>query len=182
MLRLIGAAVAPVALAAGIAGNLSACGSAASQPAAPALLAHADGPIVLGAAPARVGFTSASAPLVSLATLLATIRGEQRLLLVLRGVTTERQPGVLFQLFLDVPAGDLPDPNGSHYVGTLNFYRATPAGAGAESFESFDITDAARAVEPLQMRDETTTVTIVAVGTPAAGARPRVGRLEIVRQ
>ena len=156
----------------------------ASQSSAPVSIARADGPLALGAQPTRVRLISSAGPAASIAGLLTGLGHDQRLLLVLRRVSAERPPGVLFQIFLDLPGGGPADGNSLNYVGTLNFFRALPgANTGdADVFESFDITDVARAVAAVQTREDFATVTVAAVGRPADDSRPRIGSVEIVRQ
>lgn len=155
----------------------------ASQSSASVSIARSDGPLALGALRTRVGLVSSASP-VSLAGLLSGLGQDQRLFLVLRRVSAERPPGVLFQIFLNLPEGGPADGTGLNYVGTLNFFRALPGAktGDGDPFESFDVTDVARAVTSGLTRDEFATVTVVAVGRPADDSRPRIGSVEIVRQ
>ncbi len=170
----------------GIAGRIPAIWTVttAAQPPDSIPLARAEGPFLLSATPTAIPLEGLKTPNISLATMISTLSPGGRLLLVVRGVTAEQQPGVVYQIYLDLPEGNLPDPTGPHYIGTLNFYRARPASSNATAgtFESFDITAAAARVEPLQMRDQPTTIVFAPAGRPADNARPSIGRLEVVRQ
>lgn len=142
------------------------------------------GPVKLQRTPVRVSLQGAEGP--SLAALLDTLGRGRRLYLVLRDLRTDEQPGVLYDVYLDLPAGGQPRENDPHYVGSFNFYNAagtaegfSPSGA---RFQSFDISEVARALRARGKLSDRTTLTVFAGGTPADTARPVIGRIELVVQ
>jgi hypothetical protein len=158
-----------------------------SGPTEPVVLASSNAPLQLGATAARIALT----PTTSLrgSTLAAAVEplGAQALVaLLLRGVHAANAPGILYQVYLDLPLNAVPDANGPHFVGTLNFFNAVPSpGADAspaddDRFVSYDITDVAKSLRWRTPLSEPMVVTIVPVGRPAANAGASIARLEIV--
>jgi len=138
------------------------------------------GPVKLQHAPVRVPLQGAEG--TPLGAVLDTL-GRRRLYLVLRDLRTDEPPGVLYDLYLDLPAGGQPRENDPHYVGSFNFYNAAASFAPADArFQSFDISDVARALRARGKLTDPTTITVVAGGTPDAAARPVIGRVELVVQ
>ena len=128
---------------------------------------------------------------VSLAASLGKALGPDRhVFLVLRDLRATEQPGVLYHLYLDLPPGATPEQDDPRYIGTFNFYDAIPIDTGegkktatpSSGFFSFDISETARALRGRGMLSERTTVTIRAGGTPTPGAKPVIGRMELVLQ
>ena len=138
------------------------------------------GPVKLQHAPVRVPLQGAEG--TPLGAIVDTL-GRRRLYLVLRDLRTDEPPGVLYDLYLDLPAGGRPRENDPHYVGSFNFYNAAASFAPADArFQSFDISDVARALRARGKLTDRTTITVFAGGTPDAGARPVIGRVELVVQ
>jgi tyrosinase len=139
------------------------------------------GPIELETVPQRVSFA------MSPGKVLAT---DQPVYLVLHDLQATEQPGVLYHLYLDLPPGVTPEQDDARYIGTFNFYDAIPIDAGerkktatqSSGFFSYDISGVARTLRGRGMLSERTTVTIRAGGTPTPGAKPVIGRIELVRQ
>jgi tyrosinase len=151
------------------------------------------------ATPVRLGPQAVTVPLEALPeqegtppTLLpARVRAlapGKRLFLVIKNLQTEVQPGVVYELFLDLPQGATKDQSRAHYVGALNFFHAMPAGhghgrpAGPERFTSFDITDLARRLQTRGVLAEQPRLTITPAGTPADDAKPVIGEITLVEQ
>ena len=143
----------------------------------------AAGPIELKAVPVRIGLEAANE---TLPALLSRLGPGQSLHLVLRDLRTAEQPGVLYHVYLDLPAGSRPGADDPHYAGSLNFYNAaTSGGFGAPAnarFQSFDVTEVARGLRSRGLLSERTTVTIVAGGAPVGAAKPEIGRVELAVQ
>jgi hypothetical protein len=145
------------------------------------VIATAPGPIELETVPQRVSFA---------ASLGKALETDQPVYLVLHDLRATEQPGVLYHLYLDLPPGATPEQDDPRYIGTFNFYDAIPIDAGegkktatqSSAFFSFDISGAARTLRGRGMLSERTTVTIRAGGTPTPGAKPVIGRMELVRQ
>lgn len=149
------------------------------------LIASAAGPIELTEGPLRIaldplGERTLSAELDSL--------GGRRVYLVLRDLRAAGAPGVLYHLYLDLPAGAEPGADDSHHVGILNFFGAPPLDEAGETpreaaaLRSFDVSEAARALRERDLPTGPTTVTIRPQGRPTPGARPVIGRIELLVQ
>ena len=118
----------------------------------------------------------------------------RQLFLVLRGLETQLQPGVLYHVYLELPAGTEGQPPETHLVGTINFFDAEqhaehagdPAGHGEaappEKFYSFDVTELARRLAAADRLSGTPAVTLAAADEPAAEARPVVGEIHLVEK
>ncbi|MBV8201120.1 MAG: tyrosinase family protein [Acidobacteria bacterium] len=121
---------------------------------------------------------------------LKTLAPERNLYLVLKGLRTEVQPGVLYDIYLQLPKGTTPGKGAAeHLVGTINFFDTghgdhTVAGAGTEAkFFSFDITGLMTNLAAKKLLDTgKLDVTFAPVGQPAAAAKPLVGEISIVEQ
>jgi tyrosinase len=163
-----------------------------------ALTTHAvlKNPVALGAAPVRA--TVELAPLAKAAAGAAPQSFAQRMLkvpakksvfLVLKGLQSAVQPGVLYDIYLQLPEGTEPEKGAEHRIGTLSFFDTghgdhTAEGAGAEAkFVSFDITSVAAKLAAKKVLDtEKLSLTFAPLGQPAADAKPVVGEISIVEQ
>jgi tyrosinase len=115
----------------------------------------------------------------------------QHLYLVAKNLRTNTQPGVLYSVYLDLPPNPTKEQLAAHHVGTLNFFGAMGHGGDghgkeakkkAERFLSFDITKLAKTLHARNLINETTTLTILPAGQPAAAARPVIGEFSLVEQ
>jgi hypothetical protein len=163
-----------------------------SEPMPMKILARSTAPVSLGTGSVVVPLTAAGK---SLAARLDTLAPGRSLYLVVRGLTAVEPPGVLYGIYLDLPAGAKPGENDPRRVGIIHFYDARPPGAAnapdAEShvntdaektFFSFDLTPVARALRQRGQLAERTTLTLVPEGVPTPTAKPLVGHLELVEQ
>lgn len=119
-----------------------------------------------------------------LAARLSSLAPAERVYLVLREMATQQQPGVLYHIYLDLPAGSsAPAKDDPHYVGVLNFYNARPEGSPG-FFRSFEVTDLLRNLQKQGLLSDQTTVTIIPSrgGVLNASAKPVIGRIELVVQ
>jgi hypothetical protein len=66
--------------------------------------------------------------------------GTGRVWLVVEGLKRLR-PGAFYQVYLNLPAGQQPDPKGPHFVGNIGLFGSDHHGQSAESDRAFDITD-----------------------------------------
>jgi hypothetical protein len=105
--------------------------------------------------------------------------------LILRGLRAIGQPGVLYHLYLNLPAGTVPAGDDVRHVGIINFY-AAETGDDADPdriFYSFDITDAVRVLRARGLlRDSKLTVTFNPAGSPEPGVKTVVSRIELVAE
>jgi tyrosinase len=145
------------------------------------VLISAAKPIVLGAAPTRI----ALAPVVrgeTVASRAASLRPGRRLYLLIRGLRVDTEPGVIYHVYLNLPAGAKPADYDPRHVGIINFY-GVPAGSSPDRvFQSFDITDAVRTLRAKGLLGNGTTVTFHPAGQAASGAKASVVRVEVVEE
>lgn len=144
------------------------------------VLAFADGPWTLGAVPLRVSLRPTESG--SFADRIGQL-GPSRVLLVLRGLRAQRQPAVLFELFLS--SADVEHvADDAHLIGSLNFFRVPPSKEGSSSqvFESYDVTDLTHRLLADRGLREPPVVTIAPVGEPSPNSRASIQRIELARQ
>jgi tyrosinase len=113
------------------------------------------------------------------------LRPGRRLYLVLEDLYARMATDVVYDLYLNLPSGAGAKQAVAHWVGDLNFFDAVDHkhDHNAEpSFVSYDITDTAQALLVKRRLGPNAVVTIVPAGTPAANARPEIGRVSIVEQ
>jgi hypothetical protein len=141
-------------------------------------------PVKLRSGPITVKMAPASAAEeASLSLALKSLKPEEHLFVVLRDLKASEPPGVLYDVYLDLPQGAHPKLDDPHIIGTINFYNSVGPSAGNPEFLfSFDITDAARSLQARNLLSSRTTVTIVPSGTPEANAEAVLGRIELVKQ
>jgi tyrosinase len=121
----------------------------------------------------------------TLATRISTIPSENRVYLVLRDVRTNQTPGVLYQVFVQLPANASRRAAREYHAGYINFFEATSDGEQHRSPTfRFDITALARRLAGGAALDAGFRVTIRPAGTraPAAYARPSIGDIVITQQ
>jgi tyrosinase len=116
---------------------------------------------------------------------LTSLGTERGLYLVLKDLQTNAQPGVLYDIYLDLPESASTKEGNANYVGSINFFDAEhPAHADAPSqkFYSFDVTDLARSLQSKGGVPEKPTVTIAPAGEAADTAKPVIGQVSLVEQ
>ncbi|MBV9783458.1 MAG: hypothetical protein JO264_06525 [Acidisphaera sp.] len=145
---------------------IAAAGAAGPQQ---TLLAASD-PVELGAAPVRVAL---SGP--------ASLPSGRQVYLVLHDLRATAQPGVVYDVYLGLPAtGAAPGPADPRYVGTINFFAAGPP-ANAGRTVSYEVTRMLRRLQAEGALRSGISATIAPEGVPeAAGAT--IGRIELVAQ
>lgn len=110
----------------------------------------------------------------------------RRVYLVMRNLRANVQPGVVYHVYLALPAGAGGQAAQQHYVGPLSFFDAVPmpghgpqAGGKTRRFEVTAIADRLRAAG---MLDDSPSVTIAPAGQPAAAAQPVIGEISFVEE
>ena len=149
-------------------------------------IAAADGPVVLGAGESRVTLKAAE-PGITLAAHLRSLAFDKRVSLIIGEMSAAEQPGVPYEIYFDLPSGGKADVHSANYVGTITFFNAVKLeGAAPNSndprFFSFDVTGIIRSLQSKRMLTDDTTVVVKPAGTPAAEAKPRIARIELVEQ
>jgi hypothetical protein len=148
------------------------------------LATSASKPVALGAGPVAVTLAPAGSA-APLSARVATVRQDRKVYLVVKGLGTDEQPDVIYQVYLGLPPGVAPKPDGLHYVGSLNFFNAPksgPAAARDPRFYSFDVTDLLKTLQSNKSLGDAATVTIVPADTPRDSARPMIGEIALVEQ
>ena len=153
------------------------------------VVASLDGPITLSGGSARLTLEQPIAEKQrTLAARLTALSPDRHLYLILKDLHVKEQPGILYSLYVDLPADAKPVRDDPHYVGVLNFFNAQvsgevrPPNTGSSIFFSRDITALLRNLQTHSLLCDETTVTIIPSGTPAADSEARIGRIEIVEQ
>ena len=151
--------------------------------------------VKLGAAPVRA--TLPLAPLAgaaadapqSFAQRMGKVAPNRSVFVVLKGLQAEVQPGVLYDVFLQLPEGMAPDKGADYRIGTLSFFDTghgdhAVEGSGSEpKFVSFDITGLVATLAAKKMLDTgEINLTFAPLGQPADQAEPLVGEISIVEQ
>ena len=129
----------------------------------------------------RLAPTRESTP--SLATTIDGLAFGRDLYLVLRQLRTPEQPGVEYDVYLDLPEGTEPARTSVYYVGTLNFFNAPKTASSPrlnQSYVSFKITPVVRALRTRGALGSAPIVSLLPTSTPPSDIEPIVGRIEIV--
>lgn len=150
-------------------------------------------PVKLGAGPTRVTLEPISpqkdtAP-KPLPARVGGLPEGKRLYLVAKNLQTNTQPGVLYNVYLDLPAKPSKKQLTTHHIGILSFFGAMSHGSDehgkkkkSERFVSFDITKLAKSLHRQSLLNEKTTLTIIPAGAPREAARPVIGEFSLVEQ
>jgi tyrosinase len=141
--------------------------------------------VVLGARAKRATLTLANGRLGSFDQRVRYLRPGRRLYLVLQDLSAHAPPGVMYDVYLNLPSGAGTKEALRHWVGDINFFDAVGHKHHASDqpgFVSYDITDLAQALLVKRRLGPPAVVTIVPAGSPAASARPEIGRVMIVEQ
>lgn len=182
------------AWAAPVAGGQRAASDAAPQTMcrteSPKVIAAAEGPISLGQGLTRVtlALPASDDGGTRLVERIGAVGPERRFYLVVRGVRADAQPGVLYNLYLNVPEGVRPKSGNldQRYAGTINFYDAVVRGgaaaraSGRTRSASFEVTALLRRLRAQNLLGRQLSVTVAAAGTPAGESHPQVGCIELV--
>lgn len=149
------------------------------------LFAKAEGPFRLGESAVRIPVNPVSAAPPEgglLASRLSALKSGRSIYLVIRELSAELQPGILYHVYLDLPAGAKPVRDDPHYVGLLNFFNSSYGGPRSDFFFSYDITSVARKLRARKVLAGRTTITVIPAGAPQAGTAPAIGRVELLEQ
>jgi hypothetical protein len=163
-------ALVPLALGSADAGGGSQEGSS--------VLAASSGEIRLGDEPATVRVPAVAKSSGRLNA--APEAGHGSLWLQLEGLRLLR-PGAFYQVYLNLPAGQTPDPKGLHFAGNLSLYGAQPGGA-AELEHSLNVTDAVRQLAKLGLWKGELAVTLVRGGRSEAVQADHRGDFMVLRR
>lgn len=154
---------------------------AGTRPAAPMseqILAAA-GSVTLAAETTRVPLV----PTAGARSLRARLAHLGQVFLVLDDLRASEQPGVVYEIYLGLPAGAVPSADDRYYVGTLNFFAAAPPNRARRS-RSYNVTSLIPVLLSEGLSDDSLAVTIVgrtqSQSPPAAP--PSIGSISLVAQ
>jgi tyrosinase len=165
--------------------------------AAAALQRHAQtlsGPVKLGPAPVAVRLEptpGVGAAEADIRPRVRRLKAGRRLFLVLRNLQTDLQPGVLYNVYLELPAAATAQTSNARRVGVIHFFDAevghaghagAAAGGAPDKFFSFDITALAKTLAASGQLGAKPQVTIAPAGQPESSAQPVVGEITIEEQ
>jgi hypothetical protein len=138
------------------------------------------GVIALTAAPTRVALRPAGN--IDLAATFAA-PGDQHFILTVQGLTTDRDPGTGYLVFLNAPEGVPPSVEDIGYAGAVSFFDVHPAAEGYDARAvSFEVSELLQRLDRAGRLAGTITVTIRPSGKPAAGSHPTVERIALLKQ
>ena len=178
--------VATFATATMIQGGLRGCDSRMSAQATPEgdeaqVIARAARRIELG--PGRIDVTLDPVDgMAGLAKRLDTLPANAKVILVVRELSADQQPGTQFRVYFELPEGRTPTDADPHEVGRIAFFNEVRAGRedAPTSWRSYDITQVVRTVQALGMIQGPLTVSIIPQRPPAADAKAVVGEIELI--
>jgi len=158
--------------------------------------------IRLGSTPVQVTLdlsaqANKSAP-ANFATTLKAMKSQSRIYLIVRNLSADAQPGIPYDIYLDLPA-DIPiEKRDVHLVGSIHFFDAVNHGTGgaahggmnmpqgvsnkSNKFFSFDITNIAKNLERNKLLNAKPVLTIAPAGQPVESANPLIGEITVVEQ
>jgi len=104
---------------------------------------------------------------------------------VVEGLKVDRQPGVVYNLYLNLPDGASDAASSTHLIGSINFFgvmssnMSDAAHSMSNRFVSFDITPLVQRLGAQAVSGDLH-VTIAPAGTPKGEAQPTMASLKIV--
>ncbi len=149
------------------------------------------GPISLGAQPVSVTLATQAVPglggpggVTNFTVQLSAALETRQLYIVLNNIQVRREPGVVYDVYLNVPQGTRPAPDDLGYVGTLNFFSMHGEHAGHDGGASvaFRATDVLKTLQQQGRIAPQPTVTLVPQGTLIPTAEPRIGNISLISQ
>jgi tyrosinase len=120
--------------------------------------------------------------------------GNRKWQLVVGKLQTDAQPGVLYNVFLNLPSDATREQQKVHLVGTLNFFDAgghgdahdhadrADASSADETAVRFDVSELVKRQITERRLTEKPAVTIVPAGKPSAKAKPVVGEISLMER
>jgi tyrosinase len=110
---------------------------------------------------------------------------DAQLTVVVPVVGASRQPGTIYEVFLDLPENATAEAKRERYLGSLNFFSAEGAGEpgshGAPVVMRFNATAVARRLSARGQLSPFPAVSILPTRPAPADARPAIGKVELVR-
>jgi tyrosinase len=138
--------------------------------------------VALSGATTRVALAGAGEKRLFDLTLNAAATDLGRYYLVVRDLQVKSQPGVLYEIYLDLPQGASAETREAHKVGSLSFFTAMPGMRMDEPtrFVSYDISALVKKLGDAAVSGPIN-LTVSASGQPAEGSQPVIGSISIVK-
>lgn len=104
--------------------------------------------------------------------------------LTLSQISASSTPGINYSVYLDLPAGQAPAPEGLYYVGTVSFFGVGMMnhGAGHQAYQrniSFVVTDTVAGLLKAGRLSQAPSVTLVPNGVPQPNSAPTIGQIAL---
>jgi len=152
----------------------------------PTVTDRAPGPVTLGTQPVRVTLQpppGGAAP-VNITERVKALPEAARLSIILRNISSEVHPNVIYNVFLNLPASAAPQAESASRIGQLSFFDLVPHEGHAPQvgrFFRFDITTSVKALAAKNALGDGLSLTIAPRGEAAANAKPVIGEIVVVR-
>ena len=143
------------------------------------VLAKARETVRLKSEAVQVQLEPGSADKLWLQNQISRVQGSSRLYLVLKDLSAEKTPGVIYQIYLNLPEDRKKDRDVDRQIGAINFYTSKPR---EDFFFSFDVTDLVKRLASRNLLGDHLTVTIIPAGEPLSGSEPSIGQIQLVLQ
>ena len=134
-------------------------------------------PIVVGAGPTEITLSlsrDGAGRQGSLGTRLRGIPATQEVYLQLKNLRAEVEPGITYNIYVNLPARSSAGTTDPHYVGTVN--------TQGPRDPTINVTERLKQLNAGSMLDERTTVTVVPAGRPATGAEVKIDRVLLLAE
>jgi tyrosinase len=152
-------------------------------------LPPSSGAVSLGSQPVTVALAPQAMPgsitgaAANFSAQIAAALQTRQVYVVLNNIQARQEPGVVYDVYLDVPAGERPTLDDPGYVGTLNFFSAHGEHAGhSDASVAFLATDVLRTLRQQGRIASQPTVTLVPEGTLVPAAEPQIGSISLISQ
>jgi tyrosinase len=125
-------------------------------------------------------------PRNAFAATVRTLTAGRKMYLVLDKLQANAQPGVIYDVYLNLPPGTPPAKRATYWAGSINFFSVS-AHAGREAadpdkFRSFDVTNLLTTQRAAGTLPDNPEVSIIPSGTPSSTAQPIVGEILLIQQ
>jgi hypothetical protein len=116
---------------------------------------------------------------------LRDLQDGAKLYLVLKGIRTDRPPGVIYGVYIDLPPKPTAEDKRKHLAGYLNFFNFVVESAAEKNptrrdSMSFQITKLAVDLQKRGLLKDKPVITFIPTGMPDTAAKPVVGEVSIV--
>ena len=149
----------------------------------PITVASSSGAVELNSQAIKVSLTTTTPAPTGLAVRTRALGPGRQLYLTVTGLMAAINPRVVYNMYLDLPAGANPtDAEDEHYLTTIGFFGAVGTGAHSHRL-TVNITDKVRALQVQnRLGAGPNSITLISRGEPAAGANAMIEQIAIVER